>query len=163
MLGDRRDSKLKKVIILSSDHAGSELRQALVGLLSEGLGDFEIVDIGPPCCLKPVSYAKEGFKLAEEVIRLEDSGNRVLGIGICGSGIGISIALNRYSRIRAARVCSREDAQLAIRHNNANVIVFGGRQIDTKDALELVKIALETEFEGDRHTERVASLSERGS
>lgn len=148
-------------LIISSDHAGSKLREALVEALRTR-EDLEIVDIGPPCSIGAASYSREGFKLAEAVINLEGEKKAVIGVGICGTGIGISMALNRYSKIRAARICSKEDAYLAVRHNNANVLVLGGRQLEIEQALEFIKVALETEFEGGRHIERVDALLEKG-
>lgn len=83
-------------------------------------------------------------------------------MAICGTGIGISIALNRYSQIRAARVTSTDDARLAREHNNANVLALGGRQLSPAEALAIVRIFLATDYQGGRHEERVCLLGTRG-
>jgi ribose 5-phosphate isomerase B len=81
-----------------------------------------------------------------------------LGILLCGSGIGMSIAANRHRHIRAALVYSEEFARLARLHNNANVLVLGARVISEAVALRLLEVFLDTEFEGGRHARRVEKL-----
>ncbi|MCW9003457.1 MAG: RpiB/LacA/LacB family sugar-phosphate isomerase, partial [Rhodospirillales bacterium] len=87
------------------------------------------------------------------------SGKADRGILICGSGIGISIAANRYTEIRAALVHDALGARLCREHNDANVIVFGGRMTGIEVARDCLKIFLNTDFEGGRHARRVAKLS----
>ncbi|TNK87435.1 ribose-5-phosphate isomerase, partial [Mycoplasmopsis pullorum] len=82
------------------------------------------------------------------------------GIGICGTGLGISYALNRHKHIRAARITSVEDAHLAKQHNNANVLVFGGRQVTFEQAKDMVDEYLKTQFEGGRHIARIEELDQ---
>ncbi|MBN0919104.1 RpiB/LacA/LacB family sugar-phosphate isomerase [[Mycoplasma] gypis] len=146
-----------KKIAISSDHAGYELKAKLVSNL-EKLG-YQVEDLGPSNGTESVNYAEYGFKLAEFL----ENHNDYKGIGICGTGLGISYALNRYSHIRAARVCSVEDAKLAKLHNDANVLVFGGRQTQINDALEMFNEWDKTHFEGGRHQVRLDSLSTKGS
>ena len=81
------------------------------------------------------------------------------GVLICGSGIGVSIAANRTPAIRAALTHDVEDARLARRHNDANVICFGGRTMAADTARNCLRVFLETEFEGGRHARRVEKLS----
>ena len=83
-----------------------------------------------------------------------------IGIAICGSGIGISIALNRFSWVRAALVCQPQAAELARQHNDANVLAFGERLIAAETAKQSVQKFLSTAFEGGRHQRRVDKLSE---
>ncbi|MFL1038133.1 RpiB/LacA/LacB family sugar-phosphate isomerase, partial [Mycoplasmopsis synoviae] len=77
------------------------------------------------------------------------------GIGICATGLGISYALNRHNHIRAARVTSNEDAHLAKLHNDANVLVFGARQVSFDEAKEMIENYINTTFEGGRHLKRI--------
>ncbi|UUM19986.1 MULTISPECIES: RpiB/LacA/LacB family sugar-phosphate isomerase [unclassified Mycoplasma] len=143
---------MKKVVAFASDHAGFKLKQELIEYL-KSLG-YEIVDLGPKTDQNPVSYATQGKELAEYI----DNKKPDFGIGICGTGLGISYALNRHKHIRAARVTSVEDAKLAKLHNNANVLVFGGRQISTKKAQKIIDEFIATEYEGGRHQQRIDEL-----
>ncbi|WP_426461569.1 RpiB/LacA/LacB family sugar-phosphate isomerase [Mycoplasma hafezii] len=145
---------MKKVVALASDHAGFELKQKL-GEYVRSLG-YDTVDLGPDSGEKSVSYATQGKELADYI----DSRHPEFGIGVCGTGLGISYALNRHKRIRAARVTSIEDAHLAKQHNNANVLVFGGRQISFEDAKKIVDEYIKTEYEGGRHQTRIDQLDE---
>ena len=81
-----------------------------------------------------------------------------LGILICGTGIGISIAANRYNGIRAALIYNKEVARLAKEHNNANILVFGGRTMSAEDVVEYIEIFLHTTYEGGRHQRRLDKL-----
>ncbi|UUD35969.1 RpiB/LacA/LacB family sugar-phosphate isomerase [Mycoplasmopsis citelli] len=143
---------MKKVVAFASDHAGFKLKEDLVKYM-QSLG-YETVDLGPKTDEFPVSYATQGKELAEYV----DSQKPDFAIGVCGTGLGISYALNRHKHIRAARVTSVEDAHLAKLHNNANVLAFGGRQISTKDAQKIIDEYLATQYEGGRHQQRIDEL-----
>lgn len=92
-----------------------------------------------------------------ETILLKKAG---MGILICGTGIGISIAANRYHGIRAALLYDDFVAEMAKRHNNANVIVFGGRTMKTQDVIRRIDIFNQTEFEGGRHIRRIEKIEE---
>ncbi len=83
-----------------------------------------------------------------------------LGILICGTGIGISIAANRYHGIRAALLYDDFTAEMAKKHNNANVIVFGGRTMQVSDVVRRIGIFMQTEFEGGRHNRRIEKIEE---
>ena len=140
-------------IYFVSDHAGFLLRQTLLShVVSVG---YTVVDLGSEGTLS-VDYPDFGVKLAMAL--KQDKGAR--GIAICGSGIGISIALNRFSWVRAALVCQPQAAELARQHNDANVLAFGERLIAAETAKQSVQKFLSTAFEGGRHQRRVDKLSE---
>ena len=88
------------------------------------------------------------------------NGQAELGILICGTGIGISIAANRYHGIRAALLYDDFTAEMAKKHNNANVIVFGGRTMSVPDVVRRIGIFMQTEFEGGRHNRRIEKIEE---
>ena len=142
----------KSVIYLASDHGGC----ALKGLVSEHLVAQEqnIIDLGSDGDVS-VDYPDFSVKLA---MALCDD-DRAFGIAVCGSGIGISIAVNRFSWIRAALVNSPEAAGLSRAHNDANVLALGERLIAPDLALACVDKFLATEFEGGRHQRRIEKLS----
>lgn len=137
-------------IAIASDHAGFELKQAVVAYLD---GKADILDLGTNS-LESVDYPDFGFAMGNAIAE----GKVSLGILICGSGIGISIAANRNPKVRAALCTSAEMAKLSRQHNNANVLALGARIIDTKTALECVDAFLNTPFEGGRHDKRVQKL-----
>ena len=139
------------MIFLASDHAGFRLKESLKKILAER--GIEFVDLGTNS-EESVDYPDFGHKLAEKV--LENSEN--CGIGVCGSGHGIAMAANRHAGIRAARCVNEEDAELARRHNDANILVLAGRQTEATEAKKIFEKFLETEFEGGRHKERIRKI-----
>lgn len=139
-------------IALASDHAAIELKAMLADWL-HGLG-HEVSDLGPHDGTS-VDYPDYGYKLAAAIA----AGEAERGIAICGSGIGISIAVNRNPACRAALVSEPLSAQLAREHNDANVIALGARLIGPEMAKACVTAFLSTEFGGDRHQRRVDKLS----
>lgn len=140
-----------KTIAVAADHAGFELKNRIAELLrAEG---YIVTDLGTNSAER-VDYPDYGYRLAEEIA----AGKADRGIAVCGSGIGISIALNRNPAIRAALCGDLLSARLARQHNDANVIAMGARLIGADVAYECVKIFLTTEFEGGRHADRVAKL-----
>lgn len=140
-----------KTIAVAADHAGFELKNRIADLLrAEG---YAVTDLGTNSAER-VDYPDYGYKLAEEIA----AGRAERGIAVCGSGIGISIALNRNPAVRAALCGDLLSARLARQHNDANVIAMGARLIGADVAYECVKIFLTTEFEGGRHAGRVAKL-----
>jgi ribose 5-phosphate isomerase B len=141
-----------ETIAIASDHAGFDLKNALKKDLTE-LG-FEVLDLGTHSA-ESVDYPDFANVLAD-VLKANKAKRGVL---ICGSGIGISIAANRHPEIRAALVHDALGAQMSRRHNDANVICFGGRMIGTDVARDCLKVFLATEFEGGRHARRVDKLS----
>ncbi|HYN37694.1 MAG TPA: ribose 5-phosphate isomerase B [Rhodospirillales bacterium] len=137
---------------MASDHAGFELKQWLKQQLTElGRGVVDLGADGP----ESVDYPDFGYAMA----RALREGRVARGVLICGSGIGISIAANRFPEVRAALVHDELGARLARQHNDANVICFGGRMIGADVALECLRVFLDTPFEGGRHCQRVDKLS----
>jgi ribose 5-phosphate isomerase B len=139
-------------IAIASDHAALELKAALADWL-RGLG-HDVLDLGPDG-IASVDYPDYGYKLAEAIA----AGEASRGIAICGSGIGISIAVNRHPAARAALVSEPLSARLAREHNDANVIAMGARLIGVEMAKACVDAFLATPFGGDRHNRRVEKLS----
>jgi ribose 5-phosphate isomerase B len=139
-------------IAIASDHAALALKSALVEyLLSAG---HEVSDLGPHD-ESSVDYPDYGYKLAAAIA----DGTAERGIALCGSGIGISIAVNRNPAARAALVSEPLSARLAREHNDANVIAMGARLIGIEMAKACLDAFLTTEFGGDRHQRRVDKLS----
>ncbi|WP_260484290.1 ribose 5-phosphate isomerase B [Sphingomicrobium flavum] len=139
-------------IALASDHAGVGLKSALVDWLKDAGHDVD--DLGPDGT-DSVDYPDYGKALADHVA----AGKAERGIAICGSGIGISIAVNRNPACRCARVSEPLSAALSRQHNDANVIALGERLIGIDMAKAIVTAFLDTQFEGGRHQRRVDKLS----
>lgn len=139
-------------IAIASDHAAIEMKAALVDHM-RGLG-HEVLDLGPQGA-DPVDYPDYGYKIAEAIA----SGRAARGVAICGSGIGISIAVNRHPAARAALVSEPLSARLAREHNDANVLAMGARIIGVEMAKACIDAFLTTSFGGDRHLRRVQKLS----
>lgn len=142
-----------KKIAIASDHAGFQLKTRIAEFLKNA--GYEVQDLGTHS-QERVDYPDYGYSLAEAVV----AGKVSSGIGICGSGIGISIALNRHKGIRAALCHDVTSTKLARMHNDANVLVLGERLIGPDVAMECVKEFLATGFEGGRHACRVEKLGE---
>ncbi|MGL5837325.1 MAG: ribose 5-phosphate isomerase B [Sphingorhabdus sp.] len=139
-------------IAIASDHAAVALKTALIAHL-EGAG-HQIDDLGPYDDTS-VDYPDYGYKLAETVA----NGAADRGVALCGSGIGISIAVNRNPACRAALVSEPLSAKLAREHNDANVIAMGARLTGIDMAKACLDAFLSTDFGGDRHRVRVDKLS----
>ena len=139
-------------IALAADHAGYLLKDELVRWLREQ--GHEVSDLGTNGP-ESVDYPKYGAKLARAVA----AGEAERGIAVCGSGIGISIAVNRDPHCRCARVDDPLSAQLSREHNDSNVLALGGRLIGTDMAKACVLAFLDTAFAGGRHQRRVDQLS----
>jgi ribose 5-phosphate isomerase B len=137
---------------LANDHAGFDLRQ----ILKDELESMKriVVDLGVDGA-DPVDYPDFGYAMAHAL----REGRVHKGVLICGSGVGISIAANRYPEVRAALVHDALGARLARQHNDANVICFGGRMIGAEVARDCLRVFLSTEFEGGRHCRRIEKLS----
>lgn len=140
-------------LALASDHAALDLKAALGDWLRD-LG-HDVRDLGPHDPAS-VDYPDFGYSLAEAIA----SGEAERGIALCGSGIGISIAVNRNPACRCARVDDPLSARLAREHNDANVLAIGARLIGTDMAKACVQAFLSTPFAGDRHVRRVEKLSQ---
>lgn len=138
-------------IALCSDHAGYELKEMVAGYLeSQGIEYKDFGTFSAESC----DYAD----FAHPAARAIEDGECSRGIGICGSGNGIAMTLNKHLGIRAAICWLPELAALARQHNDANVLVLPARFIDPVVALELVDIYLKTPFEGGRHARRIAKM-----
>ena len=138
-------------IFLSSDHGGFELKEKVKSFLIDN--NFEYEDLGCSS-LEPVDYPDFAKLLSKKI---KDKNNSK-GILFCGTGIGISIAANRFPHIRAALCTSVEMASKSRKHNDANVLALGGRILEDKLALEIVKEFLQTDFEAGRHSLRVDKI-----
>jgi ribose 5-phosphate isomerase B len=144
---------MKEKIYIASDHGGYALKQALLGMCTDTV---EWVDLGAESDAR-VDYPVYADKVAEV---LKDAPQGQKAVLVCGSGIGISIAANRYRWVNAALCTSEEMAQLSRAHNNANVLVLGGRITDEATAEKCLNAFLNTPFEGGRHAQRVAMITE---
>jgi ribose 5-phosphate isomerase B len=142
-------------IPIASDHAGYELKQRLIPVL-RSLG-YEVEDLGTN---SPASsdYPDYAHPLAQRVSR----GETDRGILLCGTGLGMSYVANRYPNVRAPVVWSPEIAELARKHNDANVLVLPARFLTEEQAVEIVKRFLDTSFEGGRHARRVDKIEVHG-
>lgn len=140
------------MIIIGSDHGGLNLKTALSSYLKRR--GVEVTDAGTDGDAS-VDYPDFGQKVAETVI----SGDAELGILICGTGIGMSITANKIPGIRAALVTDVFMARMAREHNNANVLVLGGRVLDEQKACDLVGAWLDATFEGGRHQARLDKIT----
>lgn len=139
-------------VAVASDHAGLDVKETVKGLLLER--GLEVIDLGTNT---PDSVDYPDF--ADALAAALEDGRAARGILVCGTGIGISIAANRYRHVRAARCCDATDARLAREHNDANVLVLGSRTSGPETAKDCVVMFLETEFEGGRHSRRIEKMS----
>jgi ribose 5-phosphate isomerase B len=139
-------------IAIASDHAAFDLKAELAQALRDW--GHEVADLGPATAER-VDYPDYGYKLAEAIA----SGAAQFGVALCGSGIGISIAVNRNPACRCALVSDPYSAALAREHNDANVIAMGARLTGIDMAKVCLQSFLLAEFGGGRHQARVAKLS----
>ena len=139
-------------IALGADHAGFELKQKVRDYLQKN--GYEVQDEGT-VSTESVDYPDFAKKVAEDVVEKRAD----LGILVCGSGIGMSIAANKVPGIRAANVSSEYDAQYSREHNNANVLALGARTLDEPKAITIIDKWLKTPFAGGRHQRRVDKIA----
>jgi ribose 5-phosphate isomerase B len=139
-------------IAIASDHAALALKSALAEYVRAA--GHDVADLGPHDEAS-VDYPDYGYRLASAIA----DGSAERGVALCGSGIGISIAVNRNPAARAALVSEPLSARLSREHNDANVIVMGARLIGIEMAKACIDAFLSTEFGGDRHQRRVDKLS----
>ncbi|WP_347303814.1 ribose 5-phosphate isomerase B [Croceibacterium sp. TMG7-5b_MA50] len=140
-------------IAIASDHAAFDLKADLAQWLAD-IG-YEVVDLGPDSA-SSVDYPDYGYRLAQAI----GDNQAALGVALCGSGIGISIAANRHAAVRCALVSEPLSARLARTHNDANAIAMGARLIGPEMARACLAAFLDTPFEGGRHQRRVDKLSQ---
>ena len=139
-------------VAIGSDHAGFELKESIISFLDgkniayKDFGTYSIESVDYPDFAHPVALEVENNKAA-------------FGILICGSANGVAITANKHQGIRAAICWGEELAELARKHNNANIICIPGRFVREKDAEKMVDIFINTEFEGGRHENRVNKMA----
>ena len=143
---------MNQSVAIGSDHAGFALKESLVETLAQ-LG-YETIDLGTDS-VDSVDYPD----FAHAVAAALGAGKADKGVLICGSGIGISMAANRHPYVRAALVHDALGARMCRQHNDANVIVFGGRMIGIEVARDCLDVFLNTEFEGGRHQRRIDKIT----
>jgi ribose 5-phosphate isomerase B len=142
---------MKRKIVIASDHAGYEMKAALIQKLSEK--GYDVTDLGTDSA-KDSDYPDFGHLLARAV----EKGEFSAGFSLCGSGNGINMTTNKHKGIRGALCWNREIARLAREHNDANICSLPARFIDLALALDIADIFLQTEFEGGRHKQRVQKI-----
>lgn len=145
-------------IAIGSDHRGVKLKTKLKKLLKaqkEGQPQIEVEDVGTNTTTS-CDYPDFGFKVAEGVAK----GSFDYGILICDTGIGMSIVANKVKGIRAALCINEKMAEYSRRHNNANILVLGAGLIDDKLAEKIINIWLNTQFEGERHQNRLDKIKQ---
>ena len=138
---------------IASDHGGFELKKSIISHLLKN--NWDVDDLGPHNG-DSVDYPDYGIKLAEAV-SLKKVGR---GIVICGTGIGMSIVVNRYPGIRGALCTDLFTAKLCREHNDSNILIMGGRVLGTGLATEIVNIWLNTPFSGGRHQKRLDKIDQ---
>ena len=141
-----------KTIAIAADHGGVELKSAIISALKDR--GIEVFDFGTNGS-ESVDYPDYAQAVAKSIV----DGQSEAGILVCGSGIGMSIAANRFPEVRAALAHDRLSAELCRQHNNANVLCLGARIVGDAKALDCVDAFISTEFEGGRHALRVAKMS----
>ncbi|OSQ37864.1 ribose 5-phosphate isomerase B [Thalassospira mesophila] len=141
-----------KTIAIAADHGGVELKSTIVDQLAKQ--GFDVLDLGTDGS-SSVDYPDFAYAVCKTIIE----GKAQSGILVCGSGIGMSIAANRYPEIRAALVHDRLSTELSRQHNNANVLCLGARLLGVATAQDCVEAFVSTKFEGGRHQGRIDKLS----
>ncbi len=140
-----------KKIFISSDHAGFNLKEQIKKNFSK---KYKFQDLGPNNSLISVNYPDYAHKLCKKVSKNTSN----IGILVCGSGIGMSMAANRHKKIRAAVCYSLKNTKLSRLHNNANIITLGARLTKKNTAFKCIEAFMNTKFEGGRHKKRVRKI-----
>ncbi len=138
-------------IATASDHAGYELKKGIIAYLSEKGINYEDFGCGPDEKVDYVDYA-------EKAIKRVSSGEYDRAILVCGTGLGMAIVANKHNGIRATSCLDDYTAEMSRRHNDSNCLTLGGRIVPLDEALSIVRIWLETEFEGERHQKRIDKI-----
>ena len=138
-------------IATASDHAGYELKKGIIAYLSEKGINYEDFGCGPDEKVDYVDYA-------EKAIKRVSSGEYDRAILVCGTGLGMAIVANKHKGIRATPCLDDYSAEMSRRHNDSNCLTLGGRIVPLDEALSIVRIWLETEFEGERHQKRIDKI-----
>lgn len=142
-------------LVIASDHAAFEAKQTLVNFLKQE--GHDVLDVGTHS-LESTHYPEWAKKLVAEVLS-----QKIPGILLCGSGIGVSMTANRFKGIRAALCHDEDDAKMSRLHNNANVICLAGRKTNIDQLKRMVNVFLTTSFEGGRHQLRLDQFNDLGS
>ena len=140
-----------KKIFISSDHAGFNLKEQIKKKFKK---KYIFEDLGTYNSDISVNYPNYAHKLCKKVA----NNNKNMGILVCGSGIGMSMAANRHRKIRAAVCYSAKNTKLSRLHNNANIITLGARLTKKKTAFRCIEVFVNTKFEGGRHKKRVKKI-----
>jgi ribose 5-phosphate isomerase B len=148
---NNKEKFMSKIIAIASDHAGPDYKKRLIEYLTEK--GYTCLNMGTDT-EESVDYPIYAHKVCEKVL----SGEAALGILICGTGIGMSIAANKHAGIRAGLCADPESAALTRQHNNANVLCMGARILSFEKVVEITDAFLGAEFLGGRHQKRVDML-----
>ncbi len=140
-----------KKIYISSDHAGYILKEQIKKKFNK---KYIFQDLGTDNENKSVNYPDFAHKLCKQV----SNNSKNMGILVCGSGMGMSMAANRHKKIRAAVCYSVKNTKLSRLHNNANIITLGSRLTKKKTAFKCIEAFMKTKFEGGRHKKRVKKI-----
>ena len=140
-----------KKLYISSDHAGYNLKEQIKKRFSK---KYSFHDLGTDSSKISVNYPDYAHKLCKKV----SNNSKNIGILVCGSGMGMSMAANRHKRIRAAVCYSVKNTKLSRLHNNANIITLGSRLTKKNTAFKCIEIFVNTKFEGGRHSKRVRKI-----
>ena len=140
-----------KKIFISSDHAGYNLKEDIKKKFKK---KYNFIDLGTDNSMKSVNYPDYAHKLCRKV----SNNSKNIGILVCGSGMGMSMAANRHKKIRAAVCYSVKNTKLSRLHNNANIITLGSRLTKKNIAFKCIDVFINTKFEGGRHKKRVKKI-----
>ena len=140
-----------KKIFISSDHAGYSLKEQIKKRFKK---KYIFLDLGTDNSKVSVNYPDYAHKLCKKVA----NGNKNIGILVCGSGMGMSMAANKHKKIRAAVYYSPKNTKLSRLHNNANIITLGSRLTKKNTAFKCIELFMNTKFEGGRHKKRVKKI-----
>ncbi len=140
-----------KKIFISSDHAGYNLKEQIKKRFKN---KYIFQDLGTNNSSKSVNYPDYAHKLCKKISK----GSKNMGILVCGSGMGMSMAANRHKKIRAAVCYSVKNTKLSRLHNNANIITLGSRLTKKNTAFKCIDVFMKTKFEGGRHNKRVKKI-----
>ena len=140
-----------KKIFISSDHAGYNLKEQIKKRFKN---KYIFQDLGTNNSSKSVNYPDYAHKLCKKISK----SSKNMGILVCGSGMGMSMAANRHKKIRAAVCYSVKNTKLSRLHNNANIITLGSRLTKKNTAFKCIDVFMKTKFEGGRHNKRVKKI-----
>ena len=140
-----------KKIFISSDHAGYMLKEQIKKKFKK---KYRFQDLGTDNSKRSVNYPDYAHKLCRKV----SNNSKNMGILVCGSGMGMSMAANRHKKIRAAVCYSIKNTKLSRLHNNANIITLGSRLTKKNTAFKCIEVFMKTKFEGGRHNKRVKKI-----